>query len=59
MRDGISILERCCQESTDEIGADLVKELVGIPSLEYISKITRAIFEKASFAAILDLTNKS
>ena len=44
MRDGISILERCCQESTDEIGIDLVKELVGIPSLEYISQITKAIF---------------
>lgn len=49
---GISILERCCQESTDEIGIDLVKELVGIPSLEYISKITRAIFENDEIKAL-------
>ena len=52
MRDGISILERCCQESTDEIGINLVKELVGIPSLEYISKIVRAIFENDEIKAL-------
>jgi DNA polymerase-3 subunit gamma/tau len=52
MRDAISILERCCQESTDEIGVDIVKELVGIPSLEYISKISRAIFENNEIAAL-------
>ena len=49
---GISILERCCQESTEEIGIDLVKELVGIPSLEYISKMTRAIFENNEIKAL-------
>jgi DNA polymerase-3 subunit gamma/tau len=52
MRDAISILERCCQESTDEIGVDIVKELVGIPSLEYISKISRAIFENNEITAL-------
>ena len=52
MRDAISILERCCQESTEEINVDLVKELVGIPSLEYISKITRAIFESNEAEAL-------
>ena len=52
MRDGISILERCCQESTDEIGIDLVKELVGIPSLEYIYQITKAIFENDEIKAL-------
>ena len=52
MRDGISILERCCQENADEIGVDLVKELVGIPSLEYISKISRAIFENDEIKAL-------
>jgi DNA polymerase-3 subunit gamma/tau len=52
MRDAISILERCCQESIDEIGVDIVKELVGIPSLEYISKITKNIFENNEIAAL-------
>ena len=52
MRDGISILERCCQENTNEIGIDLVKDLVGIPSLEYISKITRAFFENDEIKAL-------
>ncbi len=52
MRDGISILERCCQEEVDEIGVDLVKDLVGIPSLDYISKISRAIFEENEIKAL-------
>jgi DNA polymerase-3 subunit gamma/tau len=52
MRDAISILERCCQESVDEIGVDIVKELVGIPSLEYISRISRSIFENNEIAAL-------
>ena len=57
MRDGISILERCCQENADEIGIDLVKELVGIPSLQYISKITRAIFENDEIKALEVIDN--
>jgi DNA polymerase-3 subunit gamma/tau len=52
MRDAISILERCCQESVDEIGVNIVKELVGIPSLEYISKISRSIFENDEISAL-------
>jgi len=45
MRDSISILERCSQENIGEINIDLVKDLVGIPKLEYIHKISNAIFE--------------
>lgn len=52
MRDAISILERCSQESVEEIGVEIVKELVGIPSLEYISKISKAIFEKDEIKAL-------
>ena len=52
MRDGISILERCYQESTDEIEVDLVKELVGIPKLDYISKITEAILKNDEILAL-------
>ena len=57
MRDAISILERCCQESIDEINVDIVKELVGIPSLEYISKISRSIFENNEVEALEVIDN--
>ena len=52
MRDAISILERCSQENTEEITAKEVKDLVGIPSLTYISKLTNAIFEKNEITAL-------
>ena len=52
MRDGISILERCAQEDVDQIDEDKVKELVGIPSLENINKITSAIFDKDEIKAL-------
>ncbi len=52
MRDAISILERCSQESNNEITADLVKELVGIPNLEYISKISKAMLENDEISAL-------
>ncbi len=52
MRDAISILERCSQENVENIEASLVKDLVGIPSLEYISKITRAFFENDEIKAL-------
>ena len=45
VRDALSILERCAQEN-ENIDANLVKELVGIPKLTYIHKITKAIIEK-------------
>lgn len=43
MRDGLSILERCVQEGEDEINDDKVKELVGIPKVEYINKIVNSV----------------
>ncbi len=36
MRDAISILERCSQESTENITVNEVKELVGLPSIEQV-----------------------
>ena len=45
MRDGLSILERCVQEGEDEISEDKVKELVGIPKVEYINKIVNSVIE--------------
>ena len=46
MRDAISILERCIQDGDKEIVDDKIKELVGIPKIEYINKITESIIEK-------------
>lgn len=43
MRDGLSILERCVQEGEDEITDDKVKELVGIPKVEYINTIVNSV----------------
>lgn len=52
MRDSISILERCSQESSDEISIDLVKDLVGLPSLQYIHKLSKAILENDEIIAL-------
>ena len=52
MRDAISILERCSQENTENITIDEVKELVGLPSLEYINKVARGILEKDTIKAL-------
>ena len=45
LRDGISILERCIQDGETKIAEDKIKELAGIPKLEYIQQITKAIIQ--------------
>ncbi len=45
MRDALSILERCLQEGNEKIDEDLVKDLVGIPKLTFVSCIMQAIIE--------------
>lgn len=45
MRDALSILERCLQEGNEKIDEDLVKDLVGIPKLTFISQIVESIIE--------------
>ena len=45
MRDALSILERCSQGEENNITEEKVNELVGIPKLEYISGIFKAITE--------------
>ena len=52
MRDAISILERCSQENTDKITSDEVKELVGLPSLVHINKLTRGVLEYDTIEAL-------
>ena len=46
MRDALSILERCSQDTTDEIDENKVKDLVGIPKTEAINSIIKNIVEK-------------
>ncbi len=43
MRDALSILERCAQDGENKIDEDKIKELVGIPKIEYISSIVEKI----------------
>ena len=57
MRDALSILERCSQGEDNNITEQKVKELVGIPKLEYISGITKAILEY-DVNSSLEISNK-
>lgn len=52
MRDAISILERCSQESCEQIDINIVKDLVGLPSLEHINKLSKAIIENDEMIAL-------
>ena len=45
MRDALSILERCIQDGEKRIDEDKIKDLVGIPKLEYVHSIINAILE--------------
>lgn len=51
MRDAISILERCIQEGND-INENQIKELVGIPKMEHINRITENIIDYDSENAL-------
>jgi len=59
MRDALSILERCIQEAEESkpIDENDVKELVGIPKLVQINKITSAIFSK-NIEEVLETSNE-
>ena len=52
MRDSISILERCMQDSQGKVTEEKIKELVGIPKLEHISRITESMVEKNAEKAL-------
>ncbi len=56
LRDGISILERCLQDGETKISEEKIKDLVGIPKIEHIHKITKAIIEYDVDTSI-DITN--
>ena len=48
LRDAISILERCIGEGKDEILEQDIRNLVGIPTFEYINKVAKYLIEKDS-----------
>lgn len=57
LRDGISILERCNQDTEGIIDEDKIRDLVGIPKLTYIKELVKNIIEMNPESAI-DITNK-
>ena len=52
LRDGISILERCSQDTEGVIDEDKIRELVGMPRLELIKQIVKSMIEKQPEKAI-------
>lgn len=52
LRDGISILERCSQDTEDIINEDMIRDLVGMPKLTYIKGLTKSIIQKEPENAI-------
>ncbi len=52
LRDGISILERCSQDTEEEITEDIIRELVGLPQLTYIRQLVSCIIDKSPENAI-------
>ena len=57
VRDALSILERCIQDGLNKIDEDKIKDLVGIPKLEFVSGITNSILEY-NVEEALNITNK-
>lgn len=55
LRDGISILERCSQDTEDEITEDIIRDLVGLPQLTYIRELVKCIIEKDVEKAIQNM----
>lgn len=57
MRDALSILERCAQDGENKINEEKIKELVGIPKIEYIYRIVQKIIENDS-EGVLSVTKE-
>ena len=43
MRDAISILERCVADGSEKITEEQIRELVGIPEIDYLLRVTNSI----------------
>lgn len=57
MRDAISILERCVADGSEKISEDQIRELVGIPEIDYLLGMTRDILEGDAAKVLQDSEN--
>lgn len=57
LRDGISILERCSQDTEGIIDDDKIRDLVGMPKLTYIKETVKNMIEKEAEKTI-EITNR-
>jgi len=57
LRDGISILERCSQDTDGIIDEDKIRDLVGMPKLTYIKQLVKSMIEMSPESSI-EITTK-
>lgn len=54
MRDAISILERCISSGTDKVTEEQIKEIVGIPEIEYLLEVTESLISNNAEKALME-----
>ena len=57
MRDAISILERCIADGSERITEEQIRELVGIPEIDYLLKLANAILSNNP-AEVLEISEE-
>ena len=57
MRDAISILERCIADGSERITEEQIRELVGIPEIDYLLKLTNSILSNKP-AEVLEISEE-
>ena len=57
MRDAISILERCIADGSEKITEEQIRELVGIPEIDYLLKLTNSILSNKP-AEVLEISEE-
>ena len=57
MRDAISILERCIADGSEKITEEQIRELVGIPEIDYLLKFTNSILSNKP-AEVLEISEE-
>ena len=61
MRDALSILERCVQDGENKIDEEKIRDLVGIPKITLVNKITKSVLEynvEAALECIKEVLNE-
>lgn len=54
MRDAISILERCISSGADKVTEEQIKEIVGIPEIEYLLDVTESLILNNAEKALME-----